>query len=800
MYHFILQGKAKTLVLIIIFILPLILPAKNIYLSMAGKDTNSGTKNNPVLSYQKAEVLWSPGDEIVILGHYLFPIIIKQTGKEGSPFIIRGENGSVIDGSKGHIYGIFALGNKTLKEEGILIKDIKIINTKHAAIYIRNIDNVVIENVTVQANGYFGIYARNINNLIIKNTLIDKTWQRGFNLLEIKNGAISQNIIHNAGIYGIYADQCRNLLFKNNFCFFNTKCGLRLNGSRGCIVKNNTFIYNGFNGMDLNSGCVSNLITRNIMYENGYQELNIKGSGASSRDNLITHNSFFARNSAIRCNNKARNNKFQNNIILKTALNGELISLADRHDYSGEVFDFDLIYAPPNATISSNGKHIYKTFKEFQESGHEKNGVWGKPIFRDKKKFDFKLTKESPGYSIIEDEVKGPEMEWYGPKIYDISMKAIDSSSGKTTMRFIADSDMFTTWKATAPDNQWVLFKIDPDYIGKTARYFRVITESLFKLKNAYIAEIELQVADTIKGPFYTVYKGNIKPPDLFESPLYFHYQLYRCFEMHDTVKLKAFLKLKVKSVYKDYYSPQRDSKLPALSEFDIFHIEGKMELKIKEENIQKEKIFKISPSLCFDFNKTLKPSIGEVGRIAFGDYSFIDGKNKQGIYIPRMPYNYLRFEGIDVTLKEGGVSFYVKSNSNKPDYIDSSLFSITGIRNIQNPKENRGGNKCIRLLYLPSQTLTLFYGKNRLDKKIKLKNDKWHLIKVMWSQIENRILLSVDGEEVSATIMETPKEFPQYIFYLGCAPGGKSQFLGYFDELKIFCNINKKIHDKEKK
>jgi parallel beta-helix repeat protein len=135
-----------------------------------GKDTNAGTSTSaPWKTIAKLNYFtFKPGDVILFKRGVMWKeqLTVKQSGTSSSPITIGAYgtgNAPVIDGSLSRNHGIYMNGRAY-----IVVRDLKIQNTKHASVRIDGSRYIIVRDNTMYVNGRAGVFVQSSNNCLIK--------------------------------------------------------------------------------------------------------------------------------------------------------------------------------------------------------------------------------------------------------------------------------------------------------------------------------------------------------------------------------------------------------------------------------------------------------------------------------------------------------------------------------------------------------------------------------------------------------------------------------------------------------
>jgi hypothetical protein len=248
------------------------------YVSTKGSDENSGNKEMPFHTVQKAADTARAGDTILVRGGvYREHVVLRFSGQKGKPIILKyysGERPVIQPGEvekEPHGHGVLLQAEEGYQNPigWIIIEGIEI-RYGWDGVKIYNAHDVIIRKCNIHHNWNQGILG-NGNRVLIERNIIagnGTNKEAARNLLHgiYATGSaftITNNIIHSNTAYGIqvaaydykkdsmagpeYAD-ARNWLISNNTIAFNkNRAGIVIwqDGVENCVVQNNIFYRNG---------------------------------------------------------------------------------------------------------------------------------------------------------------------------------------------------------------------------------------------------------------------------------------------------------------------------------------------------------------------------------------------------------------------------------------------------------------------------------------------------------------------------------------------------------------------------
>lgn len=155
-----------------------------LYVSTTGNDSNSGSKDAPFLTINKAAQVAIAGDVVIIKSGTYTPsssIVVANSGTSTAPitFFAEVKDGVIIDGSASSTpsaadrQGLFTiLGTTSAFKSWIVIDGLRVIKSKWVGIYSRYSDNIIMKNCSTNDTGASGIIAANSSNIKILNNKV----------------------------------------------------------------------------------------------------------------------------------------------------------------------------------------------------------------------------------------------------------------------------------------------------------------------------------------------------------------------------------------------------------------------------------------------------------------------------------------------------------------------------------------------------------------------------------------------------------------------------------------------------
>jgi hypothetical protein len=264
-----------------------------LYVSTTGNDSNSGSKNAPFLTINKAAQVAVAGDVVVVKpGTYrpTLKIAPLNSGTADKPIIYQAEvKGEVIidgsesaDGTKEDRRGLITIDgfSASTPRSWIVIDGFTIINAKWAGVIAINSSNIIIKNCNTKNTGASGIIGANSSNVTIINNKVEQACSivekaqntnecitiasvAGFEIayntvsdrmvdlnnggegIDVKNassnGTVHHNIVTNLIRVGIYIDAFEKDLdnidvYANKV--YNTTSGITIASEEGGVISN----------------------------------------------------------------------------------------------------------------------------------------------------------------------------------------------------------------------------------------------------------------------------------------------------------------------------------------------------------------------------------------------------------------------------------------------------------------------------------------------------------------------------------------------------------------------------------
>ncbi len=501
------------------------LNANTYFVATSGNDTNSGTETQPWASIQKAANTLIAGDTVYIKsGTYNERVIIQNSGTPDNNIVFSNYQSDVvvIDGSGiswgGSWNGLFDISNKSY----VHIIGLQVKNADYAGFWIKNSDNITIENCYTYNTFSSGIGVWNSSFITIKNNEIELACNDGeqecITVAKSNNCEIYENDVHNNGqgtnggegidvkqgshdvnVYknvvhhlndrlGIYADAWDMHTYNINI-FQNTvhhckETGIAVASEAGGLIENvniyNNIIYlNKYGGIELGSWSdigfegtkpianvkiINNTCLKNGEYDNGW------GFGIvidnPDADNVLIRNNICSKNSAQ---------------IAVQQING------------GGIVDHNLFYGNNSASGTLYGL----------------DSIIGDPLFADVNNYDFHLQSNSPaidnGNSVDAPDVDFDNNNRPFGNGYDIGAYECYIQSGKQDTE---SGSLYDIYPNPCSD------KLKIEIKGYNYQNYNL---QLFDLKGTLISKI---ISPEINNNFIILYTNNLKPGFYFLAVL----------------------------------------------------------------------------------------------------------------------------------------------------------------------------------------------------------------------------------------------------------------------------------------
>ncbi len=360
------------------------------YVSLTGKDSNDGSKNNPwkTISYGIKSV--SPGSKLIILsGVYKEKIEIENIGDSDKSIVIEGEskNSVIIDGTDVSRDLIFFDHCKNIE-----IKNLSIRNAKRAGIRLSYSHHITINNCNIYDNYKWGIFTDFSNYTKISDCTVYGS--------EDEHGIYISNSSDNAEIK-------RNKVY-NNYC-----AGIQINAdpsmggdgiSSNCTIDSNIIYDNGIGGgAAINLASVrDSTIQNNIIYNNYAGGIaawdDAQGYEWGCKNLKIIHNTIYFKNDEGRWALSLKNGSTGAHIINNILSGGEHGGFEyNSNCLSGITIDYNIYYrANSNFLVENEDNHSY-TLSEWKSKGYDSHSFYASPMnLFVNTSGDFHLLSDSP--------------------------------------------------------------------------------------------------------------------------------------------------------------------------------------------------------------------------------------------------------------------------------------------------------------------------------------------------------------------------------------------------------------------
>lgn len=325
------------------------------YVSLSGKDTNSGTSTSaPFRTLLKAVQPLRPGDTLYIRGgtwtEQLDLMRYNTSGTSGKYIKIAGYPGETVTiryaepqvggygpikarGTKGYlIFENFVLDGINMppatgwqidsQNHHFILRNLDIKNFRYNGLYTAG-NNIQVINCKIHDNKpptttgyYYGIYAYRGSNLLLQGNQVYNNSGGGLHLYPgpLSSPIIRNNSVHNnnyqakATVGGIilYASSSggisnakvyNNLVYRNGTSSSGTASGIRLHNTTGTKVWNNTIYANKTYGLQIGSSNSSTVAQNNIIYGNSAGNYSNQSGSTSYSNNVTTDPKFVSASS-----------------------------------------------------------------------------------------------------------------------------------------------------------------------------------------------------------------------------------------------------------------------------------------------------------------------------------------------------------------------------------------------------------------------------------------------------------------------------------------------------------------------
>jgi hypothetical protein len=307
-------GRRGRLLCIFLVLILIRVPAKDLYVSTRGRDTNPGTLAQPLRTITHACSLAAPGVRILVMpGVYTdyaggWGIHLSESGMDSSPIVLKSQvkGEAVIDGlnASDRNRGIYLDGSYNV------VDGFEIRNNPNGGISIWGNNNQILNNeihhngnpASTSTNGKDGVYsdAATSGNTYLANSIHDNG-RSGSNLdhglyLCGQNELVVNNVLYSNAASGLQVagyKTVRNMKVYNNVMACNGTSGIILwQTLNGVDIKNNIIYQNGHYGLGSYDAHGSGVVLdHNLAFGNGYGDFNFKGGGSDysySQGTVIT--------------------------------------------------------------------------------------------------------------------------------------------------------------------------------------------------------------------------------------------------------------------------------------------------------------------------------------------------------------------------------------------------------------------------------------------------------------------------------------------------------------------------------
>lgn len=171
--------------------------ARTYYVSPGGRDGGPGTETAPLRTVQNAVNAMRVGDSVILLsGVYSERVVVTNSGSAGTPLVIRGMPGSVIDGKNADVPGT----NGLLELSGtrsVVITGVTLVNSGGAGILAVQAAHLTVRGVTVSNTFSSGIGVRDSRNIRIESNEIILTCNGGAQEFLTVSGTDNFQVLNN---------------------------------------------------------------------------------------------------------------------------------------------------------------------------------------------------------------------------------------------------------------------------------------------------------------------------------------------------------------------------------------------------------------------------------------------------------------------------------------------------------------------------------------------------------------------------------------------------------------------------
>jgi parallel beta-helix repeat protein len=357
-----------------------------------GRDSNSGTStSSPWKTIAKVNSFtFKPGDNILFRRGIIWyeQLTVKQSGTS-SAAITFGAYGSgsapVIDGSQSRLHGVYMKGRAY-----IVIRDLKIQNTKHGAVRVDASKYITVRDNEMYVNSRAGVFIQESNNCLIRgnrmttpatefNVQTDGIYaqRNSFNTYDGNNIVIS-NRHKDQHCDAIQFFQETSATVKNNYVEQNNSKG---GNAQGIYCSENHGTFRIFNNIGYGMSTTSSLI-----------KFTNSSSTYTGRAEIIGNTLYGGRGALVQSNDP--NLIFKNNIIVTTG-SLPLVSFARTLSSTSNINNNLYKRSGSGSTVV-----VYKgsgyTISKWRSAGFDRSGMEADPRFVSISSKDFKLTSSSP--------------------------------------------------------------------------------------------------------------------------------------------------------------------------------------------------------------------------------------------------------------------------------------------------------------------------------------------------------------------------------------------------------------------
>jgi parallel beta-helix repeat protein len=356
-----------------------------------GRDSNSGTSvSSPWKTIAKVNSFtFRAGDNIYFKRGLTWKeqLTVKQSGTSSAPITFGAYgtgNRPVIDGSLSRIHGVYMNGRAY-----VIIRDLKIQNTKHGAVRIDGSRYITVRDCEMYVNGRAGVFIQSSSNCLIRG-----------------NKMSTPATEYNVQTDGIYAQRNSYNTYDNNHIVISNRhkdqhCdAIQFFQETSATIKNNYVEQNNTKGGNAQGiYCSENTGTFRIFNNIGYGMYTtsslIKFKNTSSytgRSEIIGNTLYGGKGALLQTNDP--NIIFKNNIVVTTASAAPVSFERTLNSKSNVNYNLYKRYGTGSSVVVYKGSG-YK-LSSWKSAGFDSRGIEADPRFSSISSKNFTLTSSSP--------------------------------------------------------------------------------------------------------------------------------------------------------------------------------------------------------------------------------------------------------------------------------------------------------------------------------------------------------------------------------------------------------------------